>query len=300
MKRLYFLPSLALLSVGIFAFQTSTSTGIIKKYHKSVHLQSSGGQSGLTGAPGEGVNNNCTQCHSGSVLNGDSQNEFTVLDGSFTPVTSYIPGASYTVTLQLASNPAKKGFSSTVLDDGTNSMAGSLTGSGVGGTQDFPNGGVTRDYVSHTSGSNTSANIIWSWNWIAPATNVGNVTFYVASNAANNNGATTGDQIFLSQHTLNGTVGISELNGNDFLFNAGYSDVGNKVTLNFTSLIADYMFFNLVDLNGKSVFTSDMTKSVIGKNKNNVSLPAEIENGMYVVHFFVGNRAMSAKIMIQK
>lgn len=297
MKRLYILPGIALLAAGIFAFQSTNSVGKIESYKKTTHLFSGGNQPGLTGAPGE---NNCTMCHSGSVLDGSTQNQFALVDGGFNTVTSYIPGTSYTATLQLANNPAKKGFSSTTLDDATNSMAGSLTGMVIGGTDNFQNVAMTRDYVSHKSTSNTSAVTLWSWTWDAPASDVGNVTFYIASNSTNDDGATSGDEIYLSEHVINSTLGVQEIAENPFSFTAGYAVEGNKVVIDFNSLIADDMFFNLVDLNGKSVFTYDLEKSLIGANKNFISLPEDIENGIYAVNFFVGNRAMSAKIMVQK
>ena len=296
MKRLYILPGLALFAAGIFAFQSSNSAGKIEKFQKSAHVFAGGGQPGLTGAPGE---SNCTACHAGSVLDGTTENQFTLVDAGFSPVGAYIPGASYTATLQMSSNPAKKGFSSTTLDNATNSMAGSLTGMIIGGTQEFQNAAMTRDYVSHQSTSNTSTTALWSWTWDAPASDVGDVTFYIATNLANDNGLNTGDEIYLSEHVINSSAGIEEVDDNLSQFTAGFDVEGNKVVLNFTSMIAGDMFFNLVELNGKSVFTKDMEKSLIGENKHNVSLPEEIENGIYVVNFFVGNRAMSAKIMVQ-
>jgi hypothetical protein len=297
MKRLYILPAVAVLAAGIFAFQTTESTGKVEGFKKTKHLQSGGNQPGLTGAPGE---SNCTDCHSGSVLDGSNQHQFILSDAGFASVTSYVPGASYTATLQLANDPSKKGFSSTTLDNGSNSMAGSLLGDAVGGTAGFQNGGGTRDYVSHTSTSNTNANTIWSWEWTAPAVDVGNVTFYIASNSANNNGSTSGDEIFLTEHVINSTLGIEEVKNDISTFTAGYSVEGNSVAINFTSMIADDMHFNLVDLNGKSVYSSNLSKSMIGTNKQMVSLPSEIENGIYAVHFFVGNRAMSANVLVQK
>jgi len=299
MKRLYILPSLMIAAAGFFAFQSSNSTGVTSTFKKSVHLQAGGNQPGLTGAPGE---SNCTQCHSGSVLDGNAtgENEFTLVNAGFTPVSTYNPGDSYTATLQLASNPSKKGFSSTTLDNATNSMAGTLTGMAIGGTDNFQNVAMTRDYVSHTSTSNTSAVTLWSWTWDAPAVAVGDVTFYIASNVANDNGTQTGDAIYLSEHVIGQTVGVDEVDANEAAFSAGYSVEGNKVIVDFNSLVADEMFFNLVDLTGKSVYTYNLSKSLIGSNKQSVSLPEEITNGIYVVHFFVGNRAMSAKVMVQK
>ena len=119
MKKSYILSSLALASLGFFAFQQTTAESSVVEKFTQEHLFSAGGQSGLTGAPGEA---NCTQCHSGTTQDGTSENSFALLDGT-TPVTSYTPGTTYTATLQQTSSPSKSGFSSTTLD-GTDAMAG--------------------------------------------------------------------------------------------------------------------------------------------------------------------------------
>lgn len=292
MKKNYISLPVAVAAIGLFAFQSKESVSI-NNFVKS-HLQSGGGQAALTGAPGE---NNCTMCHVGGTLDGSTENVLTVLDG-FTPVTSYVAGNSYTVSLQMNSDPVKKGFSATCLD-GTLTMAGSFTGDGgFGGTQDFASGG--RDYVSHMLTSNTNSQTFWAWTWDAPATDVGDVTFYVASNAANDNGANSGDMIYLSTHTINGTAGIEEGEQIDFAFEAGYSVDANTVVVDFNSVVSEEMFFNLVDLNGRSVFTYNPGTSIIGQNHEEIKLPASIENGIYVVNFFVGNAAMSQNVMVQK
>ena len=291
MKKNYILGITAIASIAFLSFQ-STNTGVVESFKKS-HIFGGGGQSALTGAPGE---NNCTQCHSGSVQDGTAENTFIVLDGT-TPVTNYTVGQSYTVSLQMASNPSKKGFSAVVLD-GTNTNAGSFTGMGIGGTQDFTGGG--RNYVSHTSASNTDATTFWLWTWVAPATDVGTVTFYVASNSANDDGATSGDMIYLSQHLMGSTASISEEAAVEANFTAGYASNGNKLIVDFNSLTVGNMNLNLVDMNGRSVFSSDLGESQIGENNESVVLPSELEGGIYIVNFFVGNKAMSSKIMIQK
>lgn len=291
MKKNYILGITAIASIAFLSFQ-STNTGVVESFKKS-HMFSSGGQSGLTGAPGEA---NCTQCHTGTTQDGTAENTFIVLDGT-TPVSNYTPGGTYTVSVQLASNPSKKGFSATVLD-GTDAMAGNLVGSGVGGTQNFSAAG--RDYVSHTASSNTSASALWFWTWIAPATDVGTVTFYVASNVTNDDSATSGDMIYLSQHLMGSTASISEEAAVEANFTAGYASNGNKLIVDFNSLTVGNMNLNLVDMNGRSVFSSDLGESQIGENNESVVLPSELEGGIYIVNFFVGNKAMSSKIMIQK
>lgn len=290
MKKNYLILGLAAVSMGFFAFQNDSQMQISQKF-------SGGLNQGVTGAPGEANNQACTMCHSGTIQNGDQENVFVVVNASLQPVTSYNPGDVYTVSIDMASDPAKKGFSATALD-GTDAMAGSFTGSGILGTQDFSTLG--RDYVSHTSTSNTNSTQLWGWTWTAPATNVGDVTFYVASNSANDDGSTSGDVIYLSQHVIGSVANVNEEDIIETSFNAGYNVEANKVVVDFTSLTSGDMFFNLVDMQGKSVFTKSMSNSLVGTNKHSVMLPSTIDNGMYVVHFFVGNKAMSSNILVQK
>ncbi len=290
MKKNYLIIGLAAVSVGFFAFQNDSQMQISKRF-------SGGLNQAATGSPGEANNLACTQCHAGQTLNGDQENVLTVVNGSLQPVTTYNPGDVYTVSVDLASDPAKKGFSATALD-GTEAMAGSFTGSGIGGTQDFT--ALSRDYITHTASSNTSSTQLWAWTWTAPATNVGDVTFYVASNVANDDGSTSGDMIYLSQHVIGSVADVNEEEIAETSFEAGYNPQSNAVVVDFTSLTAGDMFFNLVDMNGKSVYTRSMVSSSIGENKHTVDLPSSIDNGMYVVHFFVGNKAMSANILVQK
>jgi len=117
MKYLFLLSILAFAVVS-FTFKNVFETAHI--YQKSP-LNGGGAPAGRSGAPGE---QNCTACHSGSVLNGNNENVLTLLNGG-NPVTNYTPGQTYTVSLSMSSNPTKKGFQSTALD-ANNIMAGSF------------------------------------------------------------------------------------------------------------------------------------------------------------------------------
>lgn len=289
MNKNYAFLALILAAASFMAFQNGTSyeVSVAKLNH---HKQSGGGQIMLTGAPGE---NNCTQCHIGTAQDGSNEIMVTFLQGA-TQVTSYVPGQQYIVSVFLVSSPSKAGFSAVALD-GTNSNAGSFTGEAVGGTQDFNS--ATRHYVSHTSSSSNGSPNPWLWTWTAPATDVGNVTFYVAANEANGNGNTSGDVIYLKQAVINSSAGVVE-NSLETNFIAGYNVDKNQVTVNFNTQLAGDMTINLVDLNGKSVFTENLGKSSIGENKEVIALPNGIEDGIYVVHFFVDNKSMSDKINV--
>ncbi|MCO4813688.1 MAG: hypothetical protein KC454_03185 [Flavobacteriales bacterium] len=293
MKKSYILGVTALASIGFLSMQNFNNASV-ENYIKSAGHQLNGGGAiqGVTGAPDE---NNCTQCHVGNAQDGSSQNVLTLLDG-ITPVTQYIPGNTYGVAVTMTSGNVQEGFSATALDAATDTKAGSFSSAGAIGTT-VANG--TRDYATHTSLSNTEGNPAWGWTWIAPATNVGEVIFYLSTNVTNGIG-TAGDVVYISQHSFNTSVGLSETVSDKFEFIAGYSAESNKVAIKFNSLSVDNMYFNLVDMNGRSIFTYDLGESMIGQNEEQIALPSDIENGMYVVNFFVGNNPMSSKIMIAK
>ncbi len=294
MKKSYLLVAVGITSMAFIGMQKSGDAKI-ENFYASVHVKNAAGaQAGKTGAPGEP---DCTQCHAGTAQDGTAQHTFAVLEG-LNPVTNYVPGNTYNVSLQLATHNVKEGFEATVLDVQNDAMAGTFTGNNGIGTQIVSAGG--KDYATHTSASNSSSNQFWVWEWQAPATDVGPVKFYVASNLADGNGATGGDVIYLSQHLLgSSTSSIEENNQEDFNFVAGYSPEANKVFLTFNSLTVGNMYFNLVDLKGNSVFTYDLGESVIGENEEQIVLPSDLEAGIYLVHFFVGNRAMSSQIMVK-
>jgi hypothetical protein len=293
MKKNYILALSGVVLIGALSFQKSGDFKVEKYFAKNGHkLNGGGAAAGKTGAPGEG---NCTSCHSGSVLSGATENVLTVLSGT-TPVTSYVPGQTYTVSLVMSSNPAKKGFQATALNP-SNTMAGSFTA----GVNTLINGSAKK-YANHTSSSNTSAVTAWLWTWTAPATNVGDVKFYVATNKANGNNNDTGDQIYTSQHTITAPAGagVEESASATSDFKVGYSSENNTVNISFNSLISGDMYVNVVDLNGRSVFTGDLGNSVVGENTESFRLPSDFRNGMYIANFFVNNNSMSAKFMVQR
>lgn len=290
MKKSYFVISALILSAGILSFQHITNYSEISKFKK---IHSSGESGAYSGSP---LDAQCTSCHNGNAQVGTTINTLNLLSGS-TIETSYTPGSVYQMELIMNPNPTKKGFQAVALTS-TNAYAGTFSTFSGGGAQIFSSKRAT-----HTGTSNTSANSSWKWTWNAPATNVGTITFYVATIKANNNGSDgSGDIVYLSQHTFAAAtgLGVNEVKTTDYNFSAGYSTEKNKVYIDFNSKIIGKMNFNLVDLNGRSVFTYEMGESQIGENNASVTLPEELKNGIYIVNFFLNNNGMEQKIMIQK
>ncbi len=143
---------------------------------------------GNSGAPGDG---NCTGCHSGTPNAGPG----SVTIGA---PASYVPGSTYNITVTVAETGVTKfGFQVTALD-GSNNMAGTLI-AGVGSMLQTG----TRDYVNHAMMYVTFSNShTWTFQWTAPSTSVGPVTFYAVGNATNSNGSSSGDHIYTTSQTV--------------------------------------------------------------------------------------------------
>jgi hypothetical protein len=296
MKKNYVLIGVTLVAITALSFRSTSELNIgnfNKKEFMASHLSTSSGPNGRTGAPGE---SNCTACHSGTVQDGSAENTFLVLAGA-NQITDYTPGATYTISLAMNSNPAKRGFSATALD-ASNNMAGDFAAQALAGTQVSTQTG--REYATPTAASTLATNnAFWAWSWTAPATNVGPVTFYVATNATNNNGQSTGDIIYLSEHVIGSTAGIDDNKVSSSLV-IGYNTEDHKVLVDLNSSNHGNVFLNLVDLNGRSVFTSELGYKGEASLATSVKLPTDMRNGLYVANVFVNNRSVSQKVMVQR
>jgi hypothetical protein len=290
MKKTFLPLSIIALTFGMFSFRNINTQGF-----QAAPTNANGPSGGQSGAPGE---QNCTSCHNGATQDGSAENLLILNNDLGMGMTQYTPGATYTVNLSMASNPAKKGFQVTALN-GANAMAGNFVAGANTQLKTATISGGQRKYATHKSTSNTSATQTWNWTWQAPATSEGPVTFYVATNKANNNNNDNGDLIYLSQHVfLNDDASINE-SVQENNFTVGYSPEKDAILVSFATLSIVPTALNLVDLQGKSVYAKKLGATQAGKNQEWVSLPQHLPNCMYVVHFFVGNKAYSAPISIQ-
>lgn len=270
--------------------------GLSEKRESFSHnkLYASGAPAGRTGAPGEAT---CTSCHSGAVQSGATENIVSITENG-NAVTGYTVGQTYQIEVSTASAVPKRGFQMTVLN-GSNQMAGSFAT--INGGVSVVTGAASKKYVNQTGqGSNTASFPTWTFEWTAPATDMGPVTFYLATNKTNSNGSDSGDQIFTSQHALGSTASVEELESSVKDFQAGFSTGNNTVYLQYYSSLTGESTVNIVDLSGKSILTSQLLATQIGINKQSVRLPDYVRPGMYFVHFFVDNHAMSQGFLVER
>ncbi len=182
---LIIIPSLLTAVLGFLLFSNSGTL--------PVQAFSSGPPAGYTGAPGE-VAEACAECH----VPPDAGTGHI----SITAPQTYVPGKTYQITVS-HSNPdltrLRWGFEFTALDT-SDEKAGDIQNLD-GLTQVLNNAGPgsARQYIEHTAagtfvGQQNGAS--WTFNWTAPPTDIGVVTFYAAGNQANNDGNTSGDYIY--------------------------------------------------------------------------------------------------------
>ncbi len=161
--------------------------------HQRVHAFSSGPPAGYTGAPNEEPEA-CAECH---VPPDAGTGQISV-----SAPQTYIPGQTYQITVtHTNADPTRLrwGFQLTALDP-SDEKAGNLQSTDAL-TQILNNAGPggARQYVEHTSAGTfvgQQGGASWTFNWTAPPTDVGPITFYSAGNHANNDGNTSGDHIY--------------------------------------------------------------------------------------------------------
>ena len=186
---------------AIFCFQKFAA-----RYDK-VSASASGPTPSHTGAPGEG---NCTACHGDFPVNsGTGSVTISALPATYAP-NQQIP---ITVTTSQA-DAVIYGFQLTALDS-----QGRRVGAFTLPTQNPPQiqidtgivEGGQRSYVQHTVAGiipTVFGSKSWTFTWTAPAQGAGTVRFFVAGNAANSDGGTSGDYIYTSAKSINDSTNL--------------------------------------------------------------------------------------------
>lgn len=254
---------------------------------KESHRNTSGSPAARTGAPGE---LNCTSCHAGSATTNSPKNSLTFRDSDGTVVSSYLPDSTYTVTL-LVNDPApKKGFQLVALAAVGNTQAGVMTGSSQGGTNRITSGG--KQYINHTTASTGFTNG-WTFTWKAPTASVGDVKFYIASNITNSSNSDSGDQIHLTQVTIqkDATAALIE---NEASFGV-WKNKANQLVVTSPEM-DNISWISVVTLDGKELVSMPATKNVYGLME--VPLPADLDDQLVIVRVRTAKQWLSKKMML--
>ncbi|MEL6770965.1 MAG: choice-of-anchor V domain-containing protein [Bacteroidota bacterium] len=239
---------------------------------------SSGAPANRSGAPGEST---CATagCHSSFGLNsGTGSVTIDAPDG-------FVPGEALTFTVSVdnttpATPQRRNGFQTSVKDDAGNDV----------GTLELVDPSVTRfsgtDHVTHTS-SGTSVSS-WQVRWIAPAESPGQVTIYAAGNAANGNGASSGDFIYTTSQTLGLATNVEDGVPEVVVLDAVWPNpTRGAATLSFALAAPTDVTVTLVDGLGRTVVEAQ--RGALGAGAQTVALDASgLVPGVYFAAVTVG------------
>ena len=152
-----------------------------------ISLSNSGGPSGnvANNAPSY---NNCTQCHYGSVNSGGGSASVLGL-----PSGGYIPGESYTLTVSV-SGSNERGYGFQMASQVGNDNAGTFS---LGSASE--NAELNGNRVQHSTRTVSGE---WIIEWLAPSSDVGDITFSVSGLATGGTSGNGGDDIYTSAVTL--------------------------------------------------------------------------------------------------
>ena len=196
---------------------------------------------GFTGAPGE---NNCTTCHSGTVNSGSGNVSIDFNSGA----TTYALSSTYNIKVDVNDGSAATyGFSLVALDQ-NGSNVGIMNITNASNTKTSTQGGKT--YVTHVN-ANSQITSSWEFEWASPATNMGDVTFYVAGNATNGGSNNSGDLIYTSNKTISApAVGVDDItNGTKLELYPSFF----KNNINITGLNNNNVVVSIFNLNGQLI-----------------------------------------------
>lgn len=239
----------------------------------------SGTPGGKTGSPIDV--NTCTQCHGGTASQQDGWITSNI------PATGYMPGETYTITATGTHTGASK-FGFEITSENNDAKVGTFIVTD-GTTTKLDN--VDKAITHTSSNAATDGSKTWSFEWTAPATGTGDVTFYGAFNAADGNGGTSGDVIYTSELAVSeSTVNIED-----------NTTIGLSV---FPNPAKDYLNINskntiknirIIDISGKEFI------NISGINSKSEKIDLDIfSEGIYFIKIEGNDFTKVEKIIIKK
>jgi len=254
---------------------------------------------GSTGAPGE---NSCAKstCHVGSAVNSGSafmNIQFSNNDAS------YMPDAVYDVTVSLQQTEIERfGFQLLALNS-NNENAGTLliTDNDRTQTQEGIGPYEGRNYVTYKyAGTEPYSPGLgqWSFQWKAPASYQGDITFYAATVAANNDATDYGDTVYTKQFSIQQAVtGIQETSSNQLSVSVYPNPVQEYLNVEYQTTEPSNTAIELTDLLSRDTYFSIQRLDDIGKQEARMDV-SKLPTGIYLVWLTANNKTQTRKVFI--
>lgn len=269
----------------------------------TVYKKTSGSHPGSTGAP---LDLTCAQggCHTTASITYSAVNNNTLTFSSVD--SSYVPGQTYSITVKVTgSSPpnVKFGFELGALKDKDSLNVGQFVITDAVRTQiiTHPIGTDLRYSMTHKAAGTPSLSFNyseWKFNWTAPPTNEGNITFWYATNCTNNNGQNTGDKIFLHSFQIHPKpfASVKEI-ADEYDLNLYYDKDSKEILVSYDLKGDRQVQLNAFDNLGKLIYKGSATK-LSGKQKQRISIGSNLSEGAYLIQIQIDDRAVTKKVLV--
>jgi len=160
--------------------------------------------------------------------------------------------------------------------------------------------GVSRRSVVHKlDAGQGSGSFSFTFDWTAPSSNVGDVTFYFAGNASNFNGDEFGDYIYTGSQLVpyNVSSGISDATKNSSL-SVYPMPVVDQFSVNYELKSTGVVNVNLYNLQGALVSKLSSKIMSSGNHTDNYFLPEQLSKGSYILSIETESKVITKKILI--
>lgn len=235
------------------------------------YAEEDGAPSGNTGSPGDDQTCAHVDCHTGSASEKDG------LIATDVPASGYLVGETYLVTVTIEEiGITRFGFQASPQNLDGDEM-GEMELINAGQTK-FTGGGK---YITHTNaGTNGTDSKTWTFNW-TPEEATGDVTFYVAVNASDDEDDATGDHIYTSSVTItedpdNHPLSVEEMN--DILFDI-HGIVQDELVLTVSTPVNNPIVIDIIDIHGRMVLSNKYQYA----NSTFIMPVDNLNKGMYFV-----------------
>lgn len=279
MKKKVALIFIAIASAGSFGFV------LVKK----------AGKAGYTGAPGESA---CNNCHNSYALNSGPG---SISFGSDIPGDSYTPGTTYHLTLTVRqAGIGLFGFGIEALKTG-NTDAGLFVVTNSTRMQILTAANGRKNMVHKLNGGAFPDSSVFTFDWQAPSTNVGPITFYYSGVCGNANNSDNLDYVYKGSHTITSTstVGIESPQTPYADLTVKPFPLGQMVNVEFNLEEVADIDLSLITLDGKTICTYSYADQAPGYKSYSI-MTAQLNTGVYVLHAKINGASVTRKFLLNQ
>ncbi|MCH8332211.1 MAG: hypothetical protein IH946_12710 [Bacteroidetes bacterium] len=260
---------------------------------------------GKTGAPLEETCAKST-CHDDAGKNGNGT--LTVSFGGAD--STYLTENTYNITVTLQDMTKEVfGFQMTVLDTNDKSQGLFEVIDTITTTLQYIS--LCRQYIGHRD---ASSNASWTFSWKAPEKNVGDIIFYVAAIAGNNDSLNENDLIYRDSLILPcDSLSWQDSIGNDTcVWHVGIDDNilanhvniyptlldGNTIKINYVLINHDIIETSMISIDGSIRILFDRGYQHAGYHNKELTIHQDLPPGLYIIQLKGNGRSINKKILI--